>query len=129
MNSKGQTVSTDAFIAVALFLVVIIFFFSLSSDKLSETKVQDLQTESTKLVSSISGTRNSSLSFLDGTKVDAEKLESLSDLDYKQLKDTLGVDADFCIHFEDEKGNVINISKNKTGIGSLFVTVGGINCG
>ena len=129
MNSKGQTISADAFIAIALFLVVVIFFFSFSGNELSEKKVEDLQGESTKLMSAVSGTRNSTSAFVVGTKVDEDRLASLSALDYDDLRKELGIEADFCIHFEDENGNVVKVSDTKTGLGSSHVLIGGTACG
>ncbi len=129
MDSKAQTVSTDALIAMALFIIVIIFFFSLSTDTAEERKVNSLQFESTKLVSSVTGSRNASSAFVSGTKVSESRIGQLADLNYERLKDVFGVHADFCIYFEDEEGNVINVTGNKTGIGSSHIKVGGVACG
>ena len=116
-------------IAVALFTIAIIFFYSVSSSSDDERRVQNLQTEGSKLLSAVSGIRNETPAFVEGTKIRIDKLEQIADLSYSQLKDALGIQADFCIHFEDERGNVINISGNKTGLGSAYVVVGGAACG
>ena len=129
MTLKAQTVSTDAFIAIALFIIIMIFFFAVSGDRTSEIKVKDLESESSKLASAVSGVRNQTSSFVVGTKIVTERLEELSKLSYSELKNYLGIEADFCIHFEDEFGNVINITGNKTGLGSAFIVIGGVNCG
>ena len=129
MKTKAQTISTDALVAVALFMIVIIFFISLTSDETSKVRLQDLQQESIKLISAVSGERNQSSSFVIGAKVNELILQNISNLSYSILKDMLGISADFCIHFEDSQGNVINISGNKTGLGSSYVVVGGVACG
>ncbi|MBS3132875.1 hypothetical protein J4470_01955 [Candidatus Woesearchaeota archaeon] len=129
MGLKAQTISADAFIAIALFMIVLIFFFSFSSDKTSEIKVKDLQSESSKLASAVSVVRNETSSFVEGTKVKVDSLEGASGMTYSQLKDAFGLEADFCIHFEDSEGNIINVTGNRTGLGSGYVTVGGVACG
>ncbi len=129
MNDKAQTISADAMIAVALFMIAIIFFFSISNDDSGEKKVKGLQSENSKLVYALSGEKNASESFVTGSKVNERKLGELAELNYGSLKDAIGIDADFCIHFEDEEGNVINISGSKTGLGSPLITVGGVSCG
>jgi len=129
MNLKAQTISADAFIAVALFMIVLIFFFSFSGDKTAEIKVKDLETESSKLASAVSGVRNETPSFLEGTKINIERLKGASEMTYSELKNALGIGADFCIHFEDEGGNVIEIREGIAGLGSSYIIVGDMPCG
>jgi D-aminopeptidase len=129
METKAQTISADAMIAVGLFTVAIIMFFSFSGDSIEERKAEDLQTESSKLFSSLSGTRNVSQGFLSGTKVDKEKLEKLTNLTYNQLKQAVGLSADFCIYFEDSESNLIEIREGVSGLGSRYVEVAGTLCG
>ncbi len=129
MKRNAQTISADALIAIALFMIAIIFFFSLSNDANKGGKTTDLKSESSKLVSALSGEKNSSDSLLVGSKVNERKLSELSELEYNQLKDLLGIDADFCIHFEDDGGNLVNVSGNKIGLGNQLVVVGGTACG
>ena len=71
----------------------------------------------------------SNATFIEGQKINKEKLERFANITYDQLKDILGTSYNFCIHFEDEQGNVINISGGKTGLGSGKVVVGGVACG
>ncbi len=129
MKHNAQTISADALVAIALFMVAVIFFFAISSDDQDEESVKNLQSESSKLVSSLSGSKNTSDSFLVGSKINERKLEELSEMGYGNLKDAFGIGADFCIHFEDEDGNVLNVSGNKTGLGDSLVVVGGVSCG
>ena len=129
MNARAQTVSTDALIAVALFMIIALFFFSVSGVHFGSKKIENLQDDVTDIVSAVSSNRNTTFSFVKGTKIDESVLQAISNISYDDLKDTFGVTSDFCIHFEDDEGNVINISVNKTGLGSGFVTVGGSACG
>ncbi len=129
MKHTAQTISADALIAVALFMIAIIFFFSLSNDSDKGKEATGLKSESSKLVSALSGEKNSSDTLITGSKINERKLSELSKLNYSYLKDSLGVDSDFCIHFEDDEGNVINVSGNKTGLGNGLVVIGGTACG
>ncbi len=129
MKHNAQTISVDALIAIALFMIAIIFFFSLSNDAKEGSGVVDLKSESAKLILALSGAKNNSDTLLIGSKVNERKLKELSELNYSHLKDSLGVDADFCIHFEDDEGNVVNVSGSKTGLGTELVVVGGTSCG
>ncbi len=129
MKRNAQTISADALISIALFMMAVIFFFAMSDDARQGEEVTDLKSESSKLVSALSGQKNSSDSFVTGSKVNERKLSELSQLNYGGLKDALGIDADFCIHFEDDEGNVVNVSGNKTGLGNSMIVVGGVACG
>jgi len=129
MTRLAQTMSADALIAVALFMVAIIFFFALSNDDSGSSSIINLESESSKLVSAVAGTRNATTTFVSGSTVDQTKLQKLVDeLDYPQLKDELGVTADFCIHFEDEDGNLIEIQEGAPALGSGYASVGGRPC-
>ena len=129
MNSKGQTVSTDVLIAIALFLIVITFFFSVGLDVTEERKVRELGTQNSNLLNSLSGTKNATGSLIQGSKIDEQTLNELSGLKYDDLKDALGVAHDFCIYFEDNEGNLVTITKRITGLGSGLVSVGNDFCG
>ena len=129
MKKKAQTVSTDALVAIALFAIVVIFFVSFGTDAADDRNVRSLQSESTKLVSSVAGAKNASSVFVSGSKVSEGRIKELANLTYSQLKNALGIKADFCIYFEDEKGNVINVTGNRTGLGSSRLEIGGVACG
>ena len=57
-----------------------------------------------------------------------DKLLELSEMDYSELKQQLGLSSDFYIHLEDENGNPIPISNNTYCIGSPRGQVNGVNC-
>ena len=126
---KAQTTSTDAFVAVALFILVVILFFSVSREGLGQKKAESLNAELTKLVSSLSAKKDVSESLLIGTSVNEQRLQELSSLEYRRLKDALGVDTDFCIYFEDDGGNVIAVNEDVAALGSKFARVGETLCG
>ena len=64
---------------------------------------------------------DSDLVFIEDDKLIPEALREVSDMDYDELKSALGVKNDFCIYFEDEAGNLINIDDitdhNTIGVG------------
>lgn len=59
------------------------------------------------------------VAFIVNNRVDKEKLKNFAKLDYQQIKRLVGAKNDFCIYFEDENGNLIDISEytGKEGIG------------
>ena len=126
--TKAQTASLDALIAVALFTIVLIFFFGLSLRDSGKAKVENLQADSGKLTTSVGGRQNQTSSFVANSKIDEQKIAELSNMSYEQLKNFLGIDSDFCLYFEDSQGNIINFSGNKTGRGSSNATVAGVSC-
>ena len=130
MPSKAQTVSADAIIAVALFMVAAILLFSISTDKTAEKKTATLETESQNLISAVSGESDNTDKLVVGAKINEKRLEYIAqNLDYKQLKDSLGVNADFCIYFEDENKNAIGVDSLITGLGSDQIKIEGKICG
>jgi len=122
---KAQTWSADALIAVSIFAVAFIFLFSFLSAKSQSDKISQLKKEGQGMPDMLSSKSNTT--FIEGQKINKQKLESFANLTYDQLKDILGTSYNFCIHFEDEQGNIINVS-NKTGIGSPKAKVGGVAC-
>ncbi len=110
-GTKGQTWSTDAIIAVVIFVVVFMAFMYITG-RSSESKKIDIFTEdASKIPGLFAQSKNNSFTFVEGNKINKEKLENLTNLTYQQLKSELGIKSDFCIHFEDENGNVVFINE------------------
>ena len=57
-----------------------------------------------------------------------EKVESLEEMNYDEIKSMLGIKSDFCIFFEDITGNLVNINDVKSGIGSQKIHINGEPC-
>ena len=133
MKKEGQTWSVDAIVAVAVFVVAVIaFFWALTYLGESQKLKQLAQSgESLSETVSVSGSDNSTrIPFVqENNVVNEEKLMEFSNKSYEQLKNELGLVHDFCIHFEDEYGNLINISPTKAGIGSSKVKLNVSTCG
>lgn len=114
-NSKAQTISTDAVIAVVLFTLAIIFFFALSTDTTTR-KIEDLERESTKLSGEISCKDANGESLLDGQTVNEDVLKELAKMSCDELKKCLGLNTNLCIYFQDEHDGVVEIDTAEGGI-------------
>ncbi len=128
---KAQTWSLDAMVATGMFIIVIMSFFYIIQLTSEISKADELLREGEDIQDIlISSKPEESLSIIVGRIVDENKLNDLAKEDYENLKKKLGVRGDFCIHFEDDEGNIIyiNESTKRAGIGSSRVYIGGIAC-
>ena len=137
MNKKTQTWSTDVLIAAMLFVLIFLTLFYIIGIDTTSRVVTELKSESRliplKLMASQRSTVNESTVFILDNKVDKARLKELSSMPYSDLKLGLGVKHDFCLYFEDEYGNLINISDDTSDavmcIGSPNATLNGMPCG
>lgn len=117
-------------VAVGIFIVVVITFFYII-DQISKTnKLLELTTEGETISDVlISSEPEENLSTVVENVVLEEKLEELANKNYDDLKKELGIKGDFCIHFEDDEGNIIYIDdEGRVGIGSDEVIINGTVC-
>lgn len=120
---KAQAWSVDIALAVVIFLVAFIIFYTTLGPK-SDTKVKGLQKEGAVVIKQlVSG--ESSIRIVENNKIDINKLKELS---YEELKRELRAEGDFCIYIEDEKGNVVQIASGVYGRGSPSIEVSGNVC-
>ncbi len=126
MQNKAQSWSVDFIIAVTIFISVLIVFYSFSVLNAKE-KPKELQLEAS-LVAKEARLHKSPIAIIDKETVNETKLGKALDKDYETIKKELGLKNDFCIHFEDEDGKVVEIKQGVTGIGSPNIKVGGIKC-
>lgn len=130
---KAQTWSFDMLAAIAMFMVIFILFFSMLLYTGTKDTTQELSTDAELLTTAVEETQG--FKFIENGKVNLEKLEEIRTKDYTQLKFDLGIDADFCIYFVDEEGNLVNINNDlgdpnpQYTIGGGEITVGGTPCG
>ena len=126
---KAQTWSTDVIIGVTIFLIMSILVLFIVGNFFESKKFENLAGEG-ELISR--GIRTSpgqnAPGFLDGAKLNKGRLDSFANLTYAQIKSAYGLSSDFCIHLEDENGNLINITGNLTGIGSPKAKISGREC-
>lgn len=111
--SKSQTWSLDVLIAVSVFVVGIIIFFYIITYTGDGSLAEDLATESEiipeKLISPDEANAEDIVIII-GNKVDDDRLKTFISKDYDSIKSQLGVRSDFCIHFEDEDGNIVDLN-------------------
>lgn len=119
---KGQSFSMDIMIAVGVFVLAFIAFYFFISAPPKEVKTATLTEEGELAVKAITESETSNISFISDNTIDEAKLQEVASKDYAELKHDLGLVSDFCIHFEDEKGNLINISDVAT-IGSQDINI------
>ncbi len=122
---KGQTWSTDAIVAVSIFLAVSLAILYIFSSLSESEKFEQLSGEGEFISESVA---RDEPGFVVDNKLDQDKLQEFANRTYDDLKSLLGVRGEFCIHLEDEEGNLINISKNITGIGNPRAKVSGVEC-
>ena len=118
-GKKAQTWSVDLIIGVVLFLLIIVIVYSLIAS--SPQSEQRLRTEADNIYGKFEEQRNpgSDLpTFIKGNTISLEELEQLSTMNYQEIKTRLGITSDFCIVLVDQYGGIINVSSNKTAIGS-----------
>jgi hypothetical protein len=121
--------------AFIIILVAILFLFDALTDEgyISRSPVIGgvfNQGEGDQAISKliIENREDDGVAFIIKDTVDPELLEEFTNNDYGYIKGELGIDSDFTIHFEDEKGNVIPIG-GKLCFGKDGATVNGIPCG
>lgn len=124
---KSQAWSIDVMLAIVIFITTIVLFFVFLSPA-QKSNVGELQDEASIVLRDIESA-DSDLGIVDGTIVNETKLQELLGKDYQAIKKSLRIKNDFCIYFEDENGNVINIDATHTGVGSDTITVSDIPCG
>jgi len=117
-----------ASIIIVYIIIIIVYFFQSSNQQATrESLLQDKQLIINQL-SNVNISRgnaalsNSGFAFVSGNTIDIEKLRNFAEKNYSDVKKELNLQNDFCIHFEDENGNAIDISpitgRSGVGIGS-----------
>lgn len=107
-------------------IILILFFVAIRIIGNFGDSSEILQNDAEKILNLIT---SNNLKILDSNQVDEKSIEKIMEEDYEKLKDNLGLESDFCIHFEDNDGNVIKINGREIGIGSSKVKINGISCG
>lgn len=124
--ARGQFWSVDALIAMSIFLVVALVFFSI----ISQDEQRALE-EATQVAAELSDTlKTGSAAIVDeeSREVNESKLVDYARQQYETTRSQLGSTKDFCVFFEDAEGNMVLINDSIRGFGSSDVTVGGQPC-
>lgn len=110
---KTQTLSFDVLVAVGVFIAaVIVVLYLVSQPKGTRATLEDLTEEGETISSQLISTGSepsSEMAIVVKNRLDKAALADLAKLNYTELKSLLGVKEDFCIHFEDENGNLVDI--------------------
>ncbi|HIG98567.1 TPA: hypothetical protein HA231_04050 [Candidatus Woesearchaeota archaeon] len=123
---KAQTISTDAVVGVMLFVTAAILLFYLAGPVAKNRQADHLRQEAERLPSLLSSEQNLTTVLISGSQANPGNVESLLE-DYENLKEILGIDAEFCVYFEDENGNIVPL-QGRVGMGSSLVNISGMTC-
>lgn len=69
------------------------------------------------------------IGIMDSNSIADNKVRMLDNMDYNELKQSLGIKDDFCLYFEDEEGNMVQVDHVSSGIGHSKIHVNGMPCG
>jgi len=106
-----------------LIVAIIIVMFSMLSQKRDE----GLQDEAETILDEL--TNGDEHTFAVDGLLQEEILTRISGMSYKELKDSLNVENDFCIYFEDEDGNLVEVKDGLRSVGSDAIFIDGRPCG
>ena len=87
-------------------LLIILIFAGIFASYLNINN--GIESESKKLLFSIE-VKNSGFGFVINDEVNPIKLSEIINKDYQSIKNEAGIKSDFCIFFEDQQGNILNL--------------------
>jgi hypothetical protein len=108
-----------------LWLLLIVMFFIIFVSVL--TQKNELQEEAETILDELMDDKEHS--FAQNNIIHEGKLEKVSGMSYRELKNSLNVKNDFCVYFEDENGNLVEVKDGIRSIGSDVIKVNGVPCG
>jgi hypothetical protein len=132
-NRKVKSIVNPIIISIIVVyvLIVIVYFMNYAPQKI---QMSSLEKDKSILVKGIEPPTDNEIAagdvdpsknvvtFVIGNEVDKAKLKEFASMPYSELKKQLGIKNDFCIHFEDANGNLIDVSdltgRQGIGIGS-----------
>lgn len=121
-KKRGQTWSLETYLAIGIFLIAFIFFYSLTTLNTARTNIGvEVEEIGRKIMSTPQ--------LEDGTLTNEELME-LFNMDCDQLKDMFDTNREICIYIQDSEGNLIsNGSHILHGIGCPGINISGMMCG
>jgi lipopolysaccharide export LptBFGC system permease protein LptF len=122
-RSRRRISRFDEWILMIIFVALLIFFI----DLLSVPRAEDETIIALEKLTLNSQNANQKIAFIEGNSINEAKLESVSQLNYNQIKQELGTDKDFYLYLEDSRGRVVPID-GKLCLGSSKATVNGVKC-
>jgi hypothetical protein len=133
---RGQAWSMDLIFGVLIFMLAIGVIYAMLTYKAKEN-TEPLRIESEVISQRLTANQTTDALFpiAPHNTLDEDKLGKLTDLDYEELRQRLGVQREFCIYLHDEQGNLIyiqdSLGNRYTGIGSATgeLNLSGKECG
>ncbi len=133
MFRKAQVWSIDVILAIVIFgfIMVAVASFAL----LERPDAQSLQRDAQFISAQLSGTPIPGCpgTLVVGNTIDEDVLKCLLGREYSTVKQNINPGTDFCLFFEDERGQIILLTRtdgNTTyGFGSSSVSLSGHPCG
>ena len=116
---KGQIFSTEVYIAVVLFLVALVVFYAIISQKSVQS---DVDQEAERIAASIMMHPY----FQDGV-LTTEELDLISNWNCTYLQDTFDTSNSMCVYVKNEDGSM-KLLNGSMFIGCDDVQMGGVNC-
>lgn len=112
---KSQTFSLDILVALGIFIAGIVIFLLLIGNK-AETNtadklVSDSETLPQRLIAADKYSATNTTIVI-GNKVENDLLNKTLDRNYSDLKRELEVVSDFCVHFENEYGKLVDLDED-----------------
>ncbi len=121
-RKRGQSWSIETYIAIAIFLIAIIFFYGLITTKNYNSNIG-------VEVEKISKEFMAGKELQDG-QLSEQELQSLLNMSCDDLKKRFGTNKEICIYFKDTDGNLItNGTHTVFGIGCPGINISGRDCG
>jgi hypothetical protein len=117
---KGQIFSTEVYIAIVLFLVALVVFYAIISQKSIESNVDQ---EAERIAASIM----MHPFFQDGVLTSGE-LDDIALWNCTYLKDTFDTSNSMCVYVKNEDGSMKLLDGTSMFIGCDDVQMGGVNC-
>ena len=114
IRSKSQSFSMDIMVALGIFIIGVIVFLYLvignSSKDVSDRLATDSENLPQRLIAPDEYTTTNT-TFVVENKVDTQRLNKTMTRPYNELKREMDITSDFCIHFEDENGNIVDLDE------------------
>ena len=126
IKRKSQSWSLDITIAVVVFMAAFLVVYGILSANKS-SKASDLRNDASTVIKQVASS-DSDIKVLSDNEINESKLGRLKNINYDKLKNELRIQGDFCIYFEDDKGNLVLINNSYKGIGSPDIYIGGTPC-
>jgi hypothetical protein len=115
VDDKSQTFSMDILIALGIFIAGIVVFLYLiggnSGKDVGNKLVAESEVLPQRLIAADEISKTNSTIII-GNRVDSALLNKSIAKDYTAMKNDLDVVSDFCIHFEDDNGNIVDLDED-----------------